>query len=197
MDTNKLKREAAERAVDGLRDGMAVGLGTGSTAYFVVESVGRRLRKGSLRNIVGIPTSERTAEQARQVGIPLTTFEAHPALDVTVDGADEVSPDLTLVKGLGGALLREKIVAGASGRLIIVVDESKLVKKLGTKAPLPVEVVPFGWEVLPGKIRKLGADPVLRKTADGKPFLTDGHHFILDCRWPEGIRSEERRVGKE
>ena len=180
----------------GLCSGMAVGLGTGSTAYYVVESIGRRLREGTLRDIVGVPTSERTAEQARDAGIPLTTFEAHPVLDVTIDGADEVSPELNLVKGLGGALLREKIVASASKHLVIVVDETKLVKKLGTKAPLPVEVVPFGWEVLPGKIKKLGAEPVLRKNKDGETFVTDGKHYILDCRWPDGIGDAEK-LGRE
>lgn len=192
MDPAQLKQQAAERAVSGLRSGMAVGLGTGSTAYFVVEALGRKLREGSIRDIVGAPTSERTAEQARSLGIPLTTFETHPVLDVTIDGADEVSPELDLVKGLGGALLREKIVASASKRLVIVVDESKLVDHLGARAPLPVEVVPFGWESLPAKIKKLGGDAVLRKNKDGEIFETDGHHYILDCRWPDGIGNAEK-----
>lgn len=196
MDIAHLKQQAADQAVAQLRSGMAVGLGTGSTACYAVESIGRRLREGTLRDIVGIPTSERTAEQARGEGIPLTTFEAHPVLDVTIDGADEVSPELNLVKGLGGALLREKIVASASRRLVIIVDETKLVKKLGTKAPLPVEVVPFGWEGLPGKIKKLGAEPVLRKNKDGEIFVTDGKHYILDCRWPDGIGDAEK-TGRE
>lgn len=192
MDSAKLKQQAAEQAVDRLTGGMAVGLGTGSTSYFVVESIGRRLREGTLRGIVGIPTSERTAEQAKKLGIPLVTFESHPVLDAAIDGADEVAPDLSLVKGLGGALLREKIVAGSAKRFIVVVDETKLVEKLGTKAPLPVEVTPFGWEVLPARIRALGGEPALRKTEDGKPYVTDGKNYILDCRWPSGIDRPDR-----
>ncbi len=183
MDTGSLKEAAAERAVSRLTNGMAVGLGTGSTAYFVVAAVGRKLQEGRLHDLRCIPTSERTAEQARSLGIPLVDFDRYPALDVTIDGADEVSPKLDLVKGLGGALLREKIVAAASRRLIIVVDDGKLVPALGVKAPLPVEVVPFGWETLPARIRALGAETILRKNPDGKPFVTDGGHYILDCRW--------------
>ena len=192
MDAATLKQQAAERAVTEIRSGMAVGLGTGSTAHFVVEAVGRRLREGLLHDIVCIPTSEVTAEHARKLGIPLTTFDRHPVLDIAIDGADEVAPDMSLVKGLGGALLREKIVESAARRLVIVVDESKLVRKLGTKAPLPVEVVPFGWETLPGRIRAMGAEPVLRKAKDGSVFVTDGHHHILDCRWPNGIHDPSR-----
>lgn len=187
MDVAELKRKASESAVDSVASGMAVGLGTGSTAFFVVEAVGRRLKEGSLKNIVCIPTSEQTAEHARKLNIPLTTFEQRPVLDVTIDGADEVAPDLSLVKGLGGALLREKIVAGASKKFVVVVDESKLVDRLGTKAPLPVEVVPFGWECLPDRFRKLGAEPALRRAIDGSVFVTDGQNYILDCRWPGGI----------
>lgn len=192
MDMSKLKQEAAEQAVSGINSGMAVGLGTGSTAYFVVEAIGRKIREGSLRNVVGMPTSERTADQAKKLGIALVGFDTHPVLDVAIDGADEVGPDLGLVKGLGGALLREKIVADAAKRFIVVVDETKLVKKLGTKAPLPVEVVQFGWEALPAKIKLLGGQPVLRKTGDGRPFVTDGKNYILDCRWPDGMGDPEK-----
>lgn len=183
MDVSELKKMAAEKAVEGIQSGMAVGLGTGSTAFFVVEAVARRIREGILTDIVAVPTSVRTEEHARKVGIRLTTFESHPTLDITIDGADEVDPGLNLVKGLGGALFREKIVAAASKKFIVVADESKQVKLLGTKAPLPVEVSPFGWEVLPAKLEKLGAKPVLRKADTGKAYVTDGGNFILDCRF--------------
>src|SRR5262249_5634182 len=155
-----------------------VGLGTGSTAKHAVDAIGRRVAQG-LR-VVGIPTSERTAEQARGLNIPLATFAEYSKLDVAIDGADEVEGGpLNLVKGLGGALLREKIVAGAASRFLVIVDQSKLVKQLGTQAPLPVEVVPFGWEVTARKVRQLGGDPRLRMKGD-QPYLTDGGHYILD-----------------
>jgi ribose 5-phosphate isomerase A len=174
------KRQAAEAAAALVEDGMAVGLGTGSTAYFAIAALIRRVREG-LR-ISCIATSERSAAQARDGGIPLTSFAEHPRLDMTIDGADEVARgSLDLVKGLGGALLREKIVAAASGRLVIVVDSSKLVDQLGSKAKLPVEVVPFGWETTAARLEQLGAKPTLRQTTDGQPFRTDGGNLILDC----------------
>jgi ribose 5-phosphate isomerase A len=174
------KRAAAEAAAALIEDGMAVGLGTGSTAYFAIEALIRRIRQG-LR-IVGIPTSERSAAQARAGGIPLTTFAEHRRLDITIDGADEVSAgSLNLIKGLGGALLREKIVAAASDRLVIVADARKLVERLGGTARLPVEVVPFGWQTTAERLARLGGSPVLRGDDQASAFRTDGGNLILDC----------------
>ena len=145
-DREELKRAAALRAIEEVEDGMVVGLGTGSTAAFVVEGLAARVADGL--HVVGVPTSERTAAQARRLGIPIATFAEHQRLDLTIDGADEVAlGTLDLIKGLGGALLREKIVAAASARLIIVVDQEKLVERLGEHTPVPVEVTPFGWQV--------------------------------------------------
>ena len=158
------KRAAAEAAAALVEDGMAVGLGTGSTAYFAIEALIRRIRQG-LR-IVGIPTSERSATQAREGGIPLTSFAEHRRLDITIDGADEIAVgSLNLIKGLGGALLREKIVAAASDRLVIVADARKLVERLGGTARLPVEVVPFGWQTTAERLARLGGKAVLREEA--------------------------------
>jgi ribose 5-phosphate isomerase A len=176
----ELKKAAAQFAADHVQDGMKVGLGTGSTAYHLVEALGRRVAAG-LR-IIGVPTSERTASQASGLGIPLADLGTHPQLDLTIDGADEVATgSLNLLKGLGGALLREKIVAAASSKLIIIVDESKIVDHLGSKSVVPVEVVPFGWQSAAKRLEKLGANPVLRKNAAGEPYVTDGSHYILDC----------------
>ena len=181
-DRDAQKRAAAEAAAALVEDGMVVGLGTGSTAWFAIEALIRRVREG-LR-ILAIPTSERSGAQARAGGIPLTSFAEHPRLDIDIDGADEVElGSLHLIKGLGGALLREKIVAAAADRLVIVADSKKLVTRLGGTAPLPVEVVPFGWETTAERLRRLGADPVLRKGGDGQPFHTDGGNLILDCRF--------------
>jgi len=183
VDREKLKQQAALRAVEFVEDGMTVGLGTGSTAYFVVEGLGARVAKGL--KIVGIPTSERTATQARSLDIPLATFAEHPRIDLTIDGADEVERgSLNLIKGLGGALLREKIVAAASRRLIIVVDQEKLVDQLGDHTPVPVEVVQFGWQAAAAALSKLGAEPVLRHAHEDHPFITDGGNYTLDCRFP-------------
>jgi ribose 5-phosphate isomerase A len=174
------KRAAAESAVNQVADGMIVGLGSGSTAALAVSALGRRVREG-LR-VIGIPTSERTAGQARALEIPLATLAEYAQIDVTIDGADEVDAgNLDLIKGLGGALLREKIVADASRRLVIIVDETKIVDHLGERGPVPVEVIPFGWEAAARKLKDLGANPALRKGADGEPFRSDGGHYILDC----------------
>ena len=179
MTQDALKQQAAEAAVAEVEDGMVLGLGTGSTASLAVEALGRRVQ-GGLR-VWGIPTSERTATLAASLGIPLTDFAAHPHIDLTIDGADEVhTGTLDLIKGLGGALLREKIVAAASRRMTVVVDQSKLVPLLGG-VKLPVEVVPFGWETTAARLRAAGADPTLRRTADGAVFHTDGGNLILDC----------------
>src|SRR5690242_12968211 len=165
-DQKRWKQAAAESAAAQVRDGMIVGLGSGSTAALAVQALGKRVREG-LR-ITGIPTSERTAALARTLAIPLTTLEEHSKIDVTIDGADEVEAgSLNLIKGHGGALLREKIVAEAGERLVIVVDQTKLVDRLGTRESVPVEVIPFGWQSAARRLSDLGANPLLRKEAGG------------------------------
>lgn len=193
---DELKKASALRAIEYVKDGMVVGLGTGSTAYFVVEGLGARVAQGL--KIVGIPTSERTAAQARGLNIPLATFAEYSRIDLTIDGADEVERGtLNLIKGLGGALLREKIVATAGDRLIIVVDEEKLVDQLGDHTPVPVEVTQFGWQATAAKLAKLGAEPVLRHAAEDHPFITDGGNYILDCKFGKIADSAklERDIG--
>jgi len=174
------KQAAAEAAVELVEDGMAIGLGTGSTAAYAVDALARRMRAG-LR-IRAIPTSERTAERARAGGIAFASFAECPVLDLTIDGADEIAHgSLDLVKGLGGALLREKIVAASSRRLVIIADSSKLVDRLGTHAPIPVEVVAFGWETTRARLAALGVRPEPRRDRTGALFQTDGGNVILDC----------------
>ena len=194
IDRDTLKREAAEAAVELVTQDMVVGLGSGSTAAFAVDALARRHRQG-LR-FVGIPTSERTAAQAAAAGIPLTSFAEHRQIDLTIDGADEVERGtLNLIKGLGGALLREKIVAAASHRLAIVVDGTKLVDRLGTRTSVPVEVVAFGLEPTRESLEVLGASVRLRMSPAGQPFVTDGGNRILDCnfdRISDPARLEER-----
>src|SRR5580698_6503501 len=183
---DSLKAAAAESAAALVVDGMIVGLGSGSTAALAVSAIGRRVRDG-LR-ITGIPTSESTAAQARTLGIPLTSLNEVSQIDLTIDGADEVEDaTLNLIKGHGGALLREKIVANASARLAIVVDDSKLVRHLAAKFAVPVEVVPFGWQATAQLLSRLGAKPSLRQSIDGKPFVSDGSHYILDCAFERSI----------
>src|SRR5665213_263494 len=183
MDRDELKKAAAYRAIEYVKDGMVVGLGTGSTAFFVVQGLGERVSQGL--KIVGVPTSERTAAQARSLKIPLSSLAENPAIDLTIDGADEVERgSLNLIKGLGGALLREKIVAAASRQLVIVVDQEKLVGRLGDHTPVPVEIVQFGWQATAAALQKLGADPVLRPATEDHPFITDGGNYTLDCRFP-------------
>jgi ribose 5-phosphate isomerase A len=177
---DELKRAAANWAVAQLKGGMIVGLGSRSTAKFAVSEIGRLVKAGL--HIVGIPTSENTAEQARSLGIPLSPLGEHPEIDVTIDGADEVElRTLNLIKGGGGNLLREKIVATASKRLVIVIDQSKLVDRLGSHAPVPVEVAQFGWQSTARRLAALGPEPVARVDSEGKMFVTDGGNFILDC----------------
>ncbi|MDQ3137855.1 MAG: ribose 5-phosphate isomerase A [Gemmatimonadota bacterium] len=180
--------DAARRAVDLVRSGMVLGLGTGATASAAVREIGRRLADGRLSDITGVPTSNATRELARETGVPLTDLAAHPRVDLAIDGADEVDPAGNLIKGLGGALLNEKLVAVNARRLVIVVDETKLVRQLGERVPLPIEVVPFGWTTHLDFLRGLGATPKLR-TAGGEdtPFVTDGGHYIVDARFPGGI----------
>jgi ribose 5-phosphate isomerase A len=180
-DRDARKREAAMAAVTMVTDGMVVGLGTGSTAAFAIDGLIARVR-GGLR-ITGIPTSERSATQARDGGIELTDFARHRRIDLTIDGADEIARgSLDLIKGLGGALLREKIVAAASDRLVIIADEPKLVATLGGTVPVPVEVVAFGWETTAARLAALGCRPVLRSGPDGV-FRTDGNNLIIDCHF--------------
>jgi len=181
-DRDHLKRAAALRAIEEVKDGMVIGLGTGSTAAFVVEGLAARVADGL--QVVGVPTSERTAAQARRLGIPIATFAEHQRLDLTIDGADEVAlGTLDLIKGLGGALLREKIVAAASNRLIIVVDQEKLVEQLGEHTPVPVEVTQFGWQVTALALAGLSCTPQRRYTSGEQPYVTDGGNYILDCRF--------------
>ena len=181
MDRDHLKDAAAKRAVEFVESGMIVGLGTGSTAEFVVEELAARVATGLA--VVAIPTSEHTATLARKLGIPLASFAEHRRIDLAIDGADEVQRStLDLIKGRGGALLREKIVAAASRRFIVVVDHEKLVDRLGEHMPVPVEVVQFGWQATASALEALGAVPELRQ-ADGQPFVTDGGNFILDCHF--------------
>lgn len=196
LDAQKL--DAAERAVTLVDSGMIVGLGTGSTANHATKAIGRDIQNGRLKDIFGIATSRRTEDLARTLGIPLTTLEEHQEVHVTIDGADEVDAAGDIIKGGGGALLREKIVAVATKRYVIIVDDTKLVDRLGVKFPLPVEVVKFGWKMLEAPIRALGAEPFLRHDSTGVPFLTAAGNFILDCRFAGGIgdAAEVNRVLK-
>ena len=184
MDIETQKRAAAARALELVEPGMRLGLGTGSTARHFVELLGERVRAG-LR-VVAVPTSEVTQRDAQRLGVPLTTLEETPALDLTVDGADEISPDLSLIKGGGGALLREKIVASASARMVVIADESKWVATLG-RFPLPIEVVPFGLAATRRAVEAAAAaahcpgPALLRQTKDGLPFVSDCGHWILDA----------------
>jgi ribose 5-phosphate isomerase A len=177
----KAKKLAGERAADLVESGQVVGLGTGSTAYFAIMRLAERVSSGL--EIRGIPTSEASATLARDNNIPLISFSDTVSIDITIDGADEVDAAFNLIKGGGGALLREKIVAGATQKQIIVADESKLKKTLGA-FPLPVEVTRFGWEATTSHITELGCTPEIR-IADGSPFVTDNGNFILDCPFPE------------
>ena len=183
MNAEHFKRDAAARAVEFVRPGMRLGLGTGSTARHFVELLGERVRGGL--DVVAVPTSEATRADAARAGIALTTLEEIPELDLTVDGADEISPDLSLIKGGGGALLREKIVAAASAQMIVIADESKWVDALG-RFPLPIEVVPFGVgatrRAVEAVCRQAGycVPALVRRSKEGHPFVTDGGHFLLD-----------------
>ncbi|MGD2205686.1 MAG: ribose-5-phosphate isomerase RpiA [Anaerolineae bacterium] len=182
-----LKQQAARRALTYVRNGMILGLGTGSTTAYFIAMLGEQLGRGTLRDIVGVPTSERTADRARAVGIPLTTLAEHPRLHLAVDGADEVDPDLNLIKGLGRALLREKIVEVHAERFLVVVDESKLVPRLGSRAPLPVEVLPFGAEANVRWLEGLGCQAELWRQDDGPPVVTENGNYLASCWFREGI----------
>jgi ribose 5-phosphate isomerase A len=185
MSADSYKRAAAARAIDFIRSGMRLGLGTGSTAAHFVELLGERVRAGL--DVIAIPTSEATRAQAMKLGIPLTSLDETPELDLTVDGADEIGPDLTLIKGGGGALLREKIVAAASARMIVIADDSKWVPVLG-RFPLPIEITPFGAEATRRAVEAAAANAgtagpaQLRRDRNGHAFVTDGGHWLLDAQ---------------
>ena len=195
-----LKRAAAERAVEEyVESGMVVGLGTGSTASHAVWKIGELIAAGELSGIRGVPTSARTAAMACEVGIPLVTLSEERPL-FTIDGADEIGPGLNLIKGRGGALLREKIVAGAGEFLVVVADDTKLVDTLGL-GPLPVEIEPFGWEVTLDALASLGCEPELRMdpTDPGRPYVTDGGHYTANCAFgsipePASLEVEIKRI---
>lgn len=186
MSVERLKKEAAEKAVEQVRSGMVLGLGTGSTMSYAIAKIGELWQAGKLTNIVGIPTSMRTAAQAKEYQIPLSTLDEHPVIDLAIDGADEVDPNLNLIKGLGGALLREKMIEAAAHYFIVIVDGTKIVEKLGTHAPLPVEVTQFAWKAHARWLENLGCTTTLRGS-ETRPFVTDNGNYILDCIFPNGI----------
>ena len=179
-DVEAQKRAAAEAAVALVKEGSIVGLGTGSTAKYAILKLGDMAQDGF--EVRGVPTSIATANLAKEHGIPLTSLEEFPEIDLTIDGADEVDPHLDMIKGMGGALFREKLVAAASKKVAIAVDASKLVKRLGSRIPLPVEVHPFGWKVTKGRLEGLGATAELR-VASGETVRTDNDNYLLDCRF--------------
>lgn len=189
---DELKKLTGYKAVDDyVKSGMVVGLGTGSTAYFAVERLGNKLASGELADIVAIPTSERTRQQAESLAIPLVTLDTHPVLDVAIDGADEVDPDLNLVKGRGGALLREKMVEMQAKQFIVIVDDSKVVDGLGISGAMPVEITPFCWEFNLKRIQELasvkGCQAKLRMDGE-KPYVTDNDNYIVDLYFDTPIK---------
>lgn len=175
------KKLAGEKAAEFVKDGMVVGLGTGSTAYYTIKKVGQMVADGM--EIVAIPTSIWTEKLAMECEIPLSSLAEHPVVDLTIDGADEIDPNLDLIKGMGGALLREKVVASVSKEEIIIADDSKLVAALGTKSALPVEIVPFARQVVEDAIRDMCQSFELRPGEGGRPYITDNGNYILDCRF--------------
>ena len=187
MSHETLKRKAAETALESVESGMVLGLGTGSTVRHLVELLGNAIASGALSDIVGVPTSTQTERQAMDVGIPLIELGDRASLDLTIDGADEVSPELDLIKGLGGALLREKMVAQASERLLIISDDSKLVDRLGTRAPLPVEVVDWALSAQVRFLESTGATVALRCGPEGDAARSDNGNVFLDCTYRGGI----------
>jgi ribose 5-phosphate isomerase A len=186
--SDALKKLAAEEAVTYLKEGMIVGLGTGSTAEFAIKKIGKKVDDGF--DIIGIPTSVCTKKLAERLGIPLSDINDHPNIDITIDGADQVDPKLNLIKGGGGALLREKIVASCSKREIIIIDEKKLVQNFSF--PLPVEITPYGWKTTLQKLKKLGCIPTLREKE--KRFLTDNNNYIIDCQFKEISENLEKKI---
>jgi ribose 5-phosphate isomerase A len=189
LDKEELKKLAGEKAVDYIQDGMVVGLGTGSTVEYSLRKLGKLVRNGL--KIKGIPTSVHTKRIAIQEKIPLTTLDINPVIDITIDGADEVDSNLNLIKGGGGALAREKIIAFNSTKVIIVIDDSKIVKALGIDFPLPVEVMKFGWTSTQKTLEELGCIVELRKVMGNEPYITDNSNYILDCEF-ERIENPEQ-----
>lgn len=183
MDVRTLKQRAAEKAVEFVQSGMVVGLGHGSTSIFALRRLAQLIANGDLTGILGVPCSRQVEHEARSLGIPLTSLDEQAEIDLTIDGADEVDPHLDVIKGGGGALLREKMVAQATRREIIVVDESKLSPALGTTWAIPIEVVEFGWRAQARFLARLGGEAVLRQTDEGDPFHTDQGNLILDTHF--------------
>ena len=181
MEKEELKRLAGEKAVESIKDGMIIGLGTGSTVEYSLKKLGKLVRDGL--KIKGIPTSIHTKRIAKEEKIPLTNLEENPEIDITIDGADEVDSNLNLIKGGGGALTREKIIAFNSKKVIIVIDDSKVVKALGIDFPLPVEVTKFGWTSTKKTLEKLDCNVELREIMENEPFITDNSNYILDCEF--------------
>ena len=185
------KRAAAEAAVALVSSGSVVGLGSGSTAALAIEEIGRRIGDGTLSGIVGVPTSSAAHRLALECGIPLVDIESRPMIDITIDGADEIDPLQRVLKGAGGALLREKIVASRSDRWVIIGDSTKIVDRIGSRYPVPVEVVRFGWTAHAEALREMGAVAVLRPGNGESPYITDEGHYIIDARFPHGIDDPE------
>jgi ribose 5-phosphate isomerase A len=183
-----LKRLAGRAALHEVESGMRIGLGTGSTVRHFLDALGEALAQGKLRDLQGVPTSEATAARARELGIPLRELHEAVPLDLAVDGTDEVDPNLDLIKGLGGALLREKMVVQEARRFVVIADPSRVVRHLGTRAPLPVEVVPFGWRSHLSFFQDLGAEPRLRSRGKSEePYVTDNGNHVVDLTFPQGI----------
>ena len=189
MDREELKKLAAEKAVEEVEDGMIVGLGTGSTMKYTLKKLGKLVRNGL--KIQGIATSVNTKRIAQEEGIPLTTIDKHPEIDITIDGADEVDSSLNLIKGGGGALTREKIIAYNSKKVVIIIDDSKIVKALGIDFPLPVEVIKFGWTSTKKALESFGCGVALREIIQGEPFITDNGNYILDCEFEYILEPEQ------
>jgi ribose 5-phosphate isomerase A len=192
LEKEELKKLAGEKAVEHIEDGMIVGLGTGSTVEYTLRKLGTLVRDGL--KIKGIPTSIHTQRIAKGEQIPLITLEENPVIDVTIDGADEVDSNMNLIKGGGGALLREKVIAFNSKKVIIVIDDSKVVKALGIDIPLPVEVVKFGWTSTKKTLENFGCNVVLRKIMGEEPFITDNSNYILDCEFERIAEPEQFEV---
>jgi ribose 5-phosphate isomerase A len=189
------RRAAAEQAARWVKDGMTLGFGTGRAARQALEALAARVDREGLR-LWGVPSSRTTEEKARALGLQLTSLEEHPHLDLTIDGADEVDPRGRLIKGAGGALLREKVLAAASRRLVIVVEQRKLVPRLGTTCGVPLEVLPFAWPACAEHLRALGGEPTLRRGAGGAPIVTDNGNFVLDCAFPAERMAQPGRVDR-
>jgi ribose 5-phosphate isomerase A len=188
------KRRAAVEAVNEVRDSFIVGLGSGSTVKYAIEEIGRRIRETNLK-VLGVPSSYQSLLLAVKCGIPTTTLHEHPIVDLTIDGADQIDPNLNLIKGMGGALTREKIIAASSKKLIVVADERKLVEHLGGSQPLPIEILPFAEPLVATKVREMGGKPRLREIKAGVPYITDNGNFIFDVDF--GIIRNPRNLNEE